>query len=81
MPSFTLPNAMRAAGDVSFCAAVSALSMWAFRVGLTALLCRYWHFGLYGVWCGWFVDWLVRSCLYIWRYLSNRWTRKRVLEE
>lgn len=80
VPSFTLPNAMRAAGDVTFCAAVSAASMWAFRVGLTFILCRYLSFGLYGVWLGWFVDWVVRDIFYIWRYLSGRWTQKRVLD-
>ena len=80
VPSFTLPNAMRAAGDVTFCAAVSAASMWAFRVGLTFILCRYLSFGLYGVWLGWFVDWIVRDIFYIWRYLSGRWTQKHVLD-
>lgn len=78
--AFTLPNTMRAAGDVTFCATVSAVSMWVFRVGLTFVLCRYGSFGLYGVWIGWFIDWIVRICFYVWRYRSGRWTQMHVLE-
>ena len=55
-----------------------------FARGAVALLhgigCRYLSFGLYGVWLGWFVDWIVRDIFYIWRYLSGRWTQKRVLD-
>lgn len=57
MPAFTLPNAMRAAGDVKFCAAISTASMWAFRVGMSWVLCRYLDFGLFGIWLGWYTDW------------------------
>ena len=80
VPSFTLPNAMRAAGDVKFCAAVSAVSMWTFRAGMTFFLCRYTSIGLYGVWLGWFIDWVCRDSFYITRYLSGKWSRKRVLD-
>lgn len=79
VPSFTLPNAMRAAGDVKFCAAVSGVSMWVFRAGMTFFLCRYTSIGLYGVWLGWFIDWACRDIFYISRYLSGKWSYKRVL--
>lgn len=80
VPSFTLPNTLRASGDVAFSAVVSAISMWAFRVLLSFLLCRVFGFGLEGVWIAWFADWVFRMCFYIWRYKSGRWTRKHVLE-
>jgi putative MATE family efflux protein len=81
MPAFTLPNSMRAAGDVKFCAAISTATMWAFRVGMSWALCRYLDFGLFGVWIGWFTDWLVRAIIYVIRYRGDRWTRKHVLDE
>lgn len=80
VPSFTLPNTLRASGDVAFSAIVSAVSMWVFRVLLSFLLCRVFGFGLEGVWIAWFADWVFRMCFYIWRYKSGRWTRKHVLE-
>ena len=81
MPAFTLPNAMRAAGDVKFCAAISTASMWAFRVGMSWVLCRYLDFGLFGIWLGWYTDWLVRAVIFVLRYRSGRWSRKHVLDD
>ena len=80
VPSFTLPNTMRAAGDVKFCAAVSGVSMWVFRAGFTFFLCRYTPIGLYGVWLGWFIDWVCRDVFYISRYISGKWSKMRVLD-
>ncbi len=79
--SFTLPNGLRAAGDVRFTAIVSATSMWVFRVGLSMLLCRVFGVGLIGVWIGWFTDWICRAALYMWRFYSGRWTTKQVIRE
>lgn len=77
--AFTLPNGMRAAGDVQFSAIVSALSMWIFRVGGGLLLCRVFELGLFGVWFAWFTDWGVRGIIYIWRWRSGKWETKQVL--
>lgn len=79
VPSFTLPSCLRAAGDVRFSAAVSIVSMWVFRVGGGLLLCRGFGVGLIGLWISWFVDWLFRMVLYIWRYRSGKWETKRVI--
>ncbi len=77
--AFTLPQGLRAAGDVRFSAGVSAASMWAFRVGLCLLLCRGFGVGLYGVWIAWLVDWLCRAVVYILRFRGGRWTAHQVL--
>lgn len=77
--AFTLPQGMRAAGDVRFAAGVSAASMWIFRVGLCMLLCRGFGVGLYGVWIAWLCDWLCRGTVYILRFRSGRWTGHQVL--
>ena len=80
IPAFALPNTLRASGDVTYSAAVSAGSMWLFRVGGSALLCRVLGFGLIGVWIGWFLDWVCRDCFYIARYLQGKWQSKTVLD-
>lgn len=78
--SFLPINGMRAAGDVKFGMVVSTASMWIFRVGLTYVLCRVLDVGLVGIWCGYFVDWFVRSILFSLRYVSGKWTRHQVIE-
>jgi Na+-driven multidrug efflux pump len=80
VPSFTLPNTLRAAGDAAYCSVVSAVSMWAFRVGLSTLLCRVFGVGLIGVWIGWYADWLFRDIFYITRYRSGKWSTKKVID-
>lgn len=81
VPAFTLPNGMRAAGDVRFSATVSALSMWIFRVGGSLALCRGFGVGLIGVWLAWFSDWGCRLVVYIIRYFRGTWTQKSVIRE
>lgn len=78
--AFTLPNGMRAAGDVSFSMWVSTVSMWVLRVGLSWWLCRYTPVGLWGIWIGWSMDWVARVICFLWRYRSGRWAEKRVLD-
>lgn len=78
--AFTLPQAMRAAGDVGFAAGVSAASMWIFRVGLCMLLCRVLGIGLFGVWIAWLTDWLCRGMIYLLRFRGGRWAEHRVLQ-
>jgi putative MATE family efflux protein len=80
MLSFTLPNSLKAAGDVAFPAAVSALSMWVFRVALSAFLCRVMGVGLVGVWIAWFADWICRLICFVARYRSGKWTGKKVIQ-
>lgn len=77
--AFTLPNGMRAAGDVKFSASVSALSMWIFRVGGSLVLCRVLRVGLIGVWIAWFADWVCRDIVYLARYHSGAWMKKKVI--
>ncbi len=77
--SFTLPNALRAAGDVRYTMTVSLLSMWVCRIAVSYLLVFHFHMGVLGVWIGMFVDWYVRGCSYLLRYLSGRWMRHKVI--
>nr|WP_326165766.1 MATE family efflux transporter [uncultured Oscillibacter sp.] len=71
--SFTLPQALRAAGDTRFTMVVSSVSMWTMRVGFGILLGRYLGFGVVGIWMAMFVDWCLRIALFLPRYLGHRW--------
>ncbi len=78
--AFTLPNGLRAAGDVSFAMWVSTVSMWVFRVGMSWYLCRFTGAGLWGVWIGWCTDWLVRNICFRIRFRSDKWVSFSVLD-
>lgn len=79
--AFTLPNGMRAAGDVKYSMIVSAASMWVFRVALCMILIRGFGFGVLGVWIAMFVDWFDRDLWYVGRFISGKWMEKKVLED
>lgn len=75
MPSFTLPNTLRAAGDVVWTMAIAILSMWTFRIGFAYLLNYFFHWGLLGVWVAMTIDWGFRSLCYELRYHGHKWER------
>ncbi|MBE6607773.1 MAG: MATE family efflux transporter [Ruminococcaceae bacterium] len=81
---FTLPSAFRAASDVKFTLVVSMFSMWVFRVALSYVFAleniqifdmtfRGLGMGVIGVWVAMTVDWVFRTGLFLWRYLSGKW--------
>ncbi|NLG23922.1 MAG: MATE family efflux transporter [Clostridiales bacterium] len=78
-PAFAMPAALRASGDVLFVFAVSALSMWIFRIGFSYLLCLRYGMGLFGVWLSMILDWVARGIAYEIRFLRGAWREKRVL--
>ena len=90
-PSFSLPNALRAAGDTAFTMIVSIISMWSVRVGmsfvfratgifgLVALLGLPESFGAVGVWISMILDWIVRSSFFVTRFARGKWKTKKVI--
>lgn len=78
--TFTLPNALRAAGDVSYPMTISVISMWVFRVMFSYIVCRYTPLGLWGVWIGWILDWLFRAVLFVMRFLKGEWMQIQILQ-
>jgi Na+-driven multidrug efflux pump len=86
--SFTLPNAFRAASDVKFSMKISVFSMWVFRVAAAYLLAldtvsvfgffslSGFGLGVLGVWLAMFLDWIFRTALFLWRFVSDRWLAK-----
>lgn len=77
--SFTLPSALRAAGDVKYTMLSGIISMWLFRVLCSYILAVVFSLGILGVWFGMFIDWGVRSVLFVSRFLSGDWESKRVI--
>ena len=71
--AFTLPQALRAAGDTRFTMVVSSVSMWTMRVGFGVLLGRFLGFGVLGIWMAMFVDWLLRIAFFLPRFHGHKW--------
>ena len=78
--SFTLPQALRAAGDTRFTMVVSTVSMWTMRVGFGILLGRYLGFGVLGIWMAMFVDWLLRIAFFLPRFHGHKWETMGIRE-
>lgn len=79
VPSFCLPNALRAAGDVKFTMTISILSMWFVRVGLSYLLSLTFHMGVVGVWLAMCLEWIVRAIIFMIRFMGSKWTKHQVI--
>lgn len=77
--SFTLPSALRAAGDVKYTMLSGIVSMWLFRVLCSYILAVILNLGVLGVWYGMFIDWGIRSVLFVTRFLSGRWQEQKVI--
>ncbi len=77
--SFTIPNFLRAAGDVKYTMIVSMFSMWVFRVGSSYVLAFYLGLGIYGVWFGMYIDWLCRGIFFFIRFVRGTWKTKKVI--
>lgn len=84
--SFTLPNALRAAGDVVYTMGVSLFSMFSFRLGLSYVLAPATLFGipvlglgLRGVWIAMCMDWIVRGIFFYVRFHRGKWQRIKVI--
>jgi putative MATE family efflux protein len=77
--SFTLPNALRAAGDTRYVMITASVSMWLVRVCGAYLMAYPLGFGPIGVWYAMFADWTLRTACYVFRWRGERWKEKRVI--
>ncbi|MDL2219973.1 MATE family efflux transporter [Ruminococcaceae bacterium OttesenSCG-928-O06] len=78
--SFSLPNALRAAGDARYTMVVSVLCMWTFRIGASYLFAYSMGFGMLGVWYAMVVDWVVRGACFTLRWVRGKWQNLRLLD-
>lgn len=72
-------NSLRAAGDVRFPVYVGIVSMWIIGVGLAYILCIPLGFGLPGMWFALALDEWVRGIIMYFRWKSNKWQGRTVV--
>lgn len=71
--SFSLPNTLRAAGDVMVPMVTATVSMWLFRVVAAYVFTYVFHFGLMAIWVAMIIDWAFRAVCYFFRYRGHKW--------
>lgn len=77
--AFTMPNALRAAGDVRFCMVVSVFSMVAFRIIFSVILGTWFGLGIIGVWIAMVIDWIFRASVFTIRLSKGRWLEYKII--
>ena len=77
--SFGLPNALRAAGDASFCMIIATLSMFIVRASGAYILAHPLGIGPLGVWYAMAGDFILRSICYTLRWRRGKWQTKNVI--
>lgn len=73
--AYTLPVTFRASGDAKFPMIVGIVSMFFCRIALAYLLGIYFNMGMFGTWVAMFIDWIVKAIIFIYRYISGKWTK------
>ena len=77
--AFTLPNMLKAVGDVKYILLASFTSMWLCRVGGAYFMVRVLGMGVEAIWYAMYLDWILRGTLYLWRVASGKWETKKVI--
>ena len=77
--SFTLPNSLRASGDVRFTMIVSISSMFILRISFGYILGIIFNLGVIGVWLAMGADWMLRSIIYVLRFKNGKWREFKVI--
>lgn len=72
--AYTLPVTFRSSGDAKFPMMVGILSMFFCRIALAYLLSIYFNMGMFGTWVAMFIDWIVKAIIFVYRYISGKWT-------
>ena len=77
--SFTMPNALRAAGDAKYTMTVAVFSMAVFRIGFGVFLATTMGMGVIGVWIAMQIDWVFRIICFLIRWASGKWQTKTLV--
>ncbi len=78
--AFTIPNVLKAAGDVKYTLVISMCSMWIFRIAAAYLITYWFDLNVFGVWVAMSIDWLVRAIFNVIRFAGKKWETKAVVE-
>ncbi|MDN5331610.1 MAG: hypothetical protein PWP45_835 [Tepidanaerobacteraceae bacterium] len=73
-----IPGALRGAGDTKVAVYITILGMWIVRIGFTWYLLKAFNMGLIGAWIAMFLDWAIRSALYIIRFRGGAWKNIKI---
>ena len=73
--AFTMPNALRAAGDVKIPMVISVSSMIVVRLGFSYILGIHFGLGVIGAWIAMVADWVVRIFFFVLRARQVLWKR------
>ncbi|MFV0502580.1 MAG: MATE family efflux transporter [Lachnospirales bacterium] len=79
--SFILPNAFKAALDAKYVMYVSMFSMWVVRIGCAYLFILVFKWEVHTIWYSMYIDWLVRSIFFVYRFVSRTWLKKVMIKE
>lgn len=79
--SFITPAALRATGDVKYTMITAILSMTFSRILLAYVIGVLLNVGVYGIWYAMFVDWGVRSILFLLRLKKGAWRKRYAISE
>ncbi len=77
--AFSLPNMLKAVGDVKYILFASFTSMWLCRVGGAYFMVKVLGMGVEAIWYAMYLDWILRGILYATRVISGRWASKQVI--
>ena len=75
--AFTMPNALRATGDVKVPMVISICSMLLVRLGCSYILGGHFGLGVIGVWIAMVGDWIVRIFFFVLRARQKLWLEHR----
>lgn len=77
--SFAVASALRATGDTKFVMMVSVLSMFLFRIGAAYIFVNVLKLGVIGTWVAMVSDWVIRSAVFIIRFIHGKWQKNKVI--
>ena len=73
-------NALRAAGDIYFPFLLGVIVMWSCQVGCAYLFGIHFGWGLIGCWIAYALDENIRGIIFVWRWNSQKWMKKRLIK-
>ena len=77
--SFSVAYGLRGAGDTKFVMIVSVSSMFLLRIGVAYVSVLVFRMSVMGVWYAMELDWLVRSVVFLVRFLRGKWKKIKII--
>ncbi|MBP2632051.1 MAG: norM 2 [Firmicutes bacterium] len=78
--NIVMVRALQAAGDIKTPVAVGIACMWSIAVGLSYILGIVMEMGLAGIWIAMATDECVRAIIFIYRWRSGAWKKRKLIE-